>query len=59
MNPYKRRIFEANEEQKAKRFCYRHKGFWQYTQVMDDSGHVRGAFVVEYIPEEKKAKTGI
>ena len=58
MNLYARRTFEANEEKKAKRFCYRHKGFCKYTQCMDAAGHVRMVYLVEYIPNEKKAKKG-
>ena len=56
MNIYARRTFEENEEQKAKRFCYRVKGFWKYTQSLDAAGNVRGVYVVEYIPREKNKK---
>ena len=52
MQPYTRRTFEANEEQKAKRFCYRVKGSWKYTQSMDSAGNVRGVYVVEYIKHD-------
>ena len=56
MNIYARRTFEANEEKKAKNFCYKHRGTWKYTQSMDSTGKVRGVFVVEYIPENKPKK---
>ena len=58
MNLYARRTFEENEEKKAKNFCYKHRGTWKYTQAMDAAGHVRMVYQVEYIPQEKKAKTG-
>lgn len=56
MQIYTRRTFEANEEQKAKRFCYRVKGLMKYTQSLDDSGNVRGVYIVEYIPKQRTAK---
>jgi len=51
MQIYKRRTFEASEEQKAKRFCYRVKGTWKYTQALDETGKARGVYLVEYIPK--------
>lgn len=56
MQIYKRRIFEANEEQKARRFGYRVKGTCKYTQSLNEAGQVRGVYVVEYIPNEKPQK---
>ena len=51
MQIYNRRIFEANEESKAKRFCYRVKGACRFTQNQDSNGNIKNVYVVEYIPK--------
>lgn len=50
---YKRRLFGADEEKKAKRFSYRVKGTCSYSQYLDANGNVKTGYFVEYIPKEK------
>ena len=54
MQLYTRRTFEANEEQKARRFGYRVKGICTFSQYLDENGNLKSGYCVEYIPREPK-----
>lgn len=47
MNIYRRKIF--TDEDKAKRFSYRHRGRVYQTQAKDEDGKIQLVYVVEYI----------
>lgn len=47
MTIYRRKIF--TDEDKAKRFSYRHRGRITYTQAMNENGKISFVYLVEYI----------